>query len=655
MPFDNGNMFRLCLACRLWQLVTSVRVVNEGRRQALVSLPVTDDPHDPLSMNCQDLAPLDVTASKGDCFCCVDGIQSAQQARTWSYSTEVILRSCLKVAGKDLDLTEEQCAIICDRQVFCASEMQQRYRLSMYSKGFHCLGKNHRVSKSMDSTAVSKMFFGGYNKVMKGLGKNAVCTPDAVSNSLIVSHKYTIERMRQEAETYDDCPALWVMPHSLDTDDCLCCSSPDVANMTHWSQHRDEVSKCLFAFRSRARPDLSDLTSRDCFVYCGAHAPGTCKSKSRGRYYSPVSLEKHHCLGKKEGVMRKSCSVDRWYKKMARTMNTTVSKMHKEVGRDKPRHKPPPPKATTSTPAKVSSRKKSTRSKKKESGRATDKPEDKSPKSSEKEKTDHATNETKPVVGHLTRLTRYGKITDERTFPLVFARTQKMTVRVSGGLRIASPFEHVCGGARGSRDEAEGADGPTQYISFSNAGQFPEVAEDCNQPWDIGQRRIKTSEESILKQGGFVIDISTNETAYKWCYEGGEIKTKSGKVFKFQGARDIEPWPYKCAHRAMQIKIKKSKGVPTSDWWTTENRKLIAHSCKVWATRASEVLILPDPDRIKKGDRKNAVTVSTDRDQGSRMCVGGFDDRCTTFDIETKETWCCSDWPDSRCDKKFLR
>merc|ERR1712146_179189 len=103
--------------------------------------------------------------------------------------------------------------------------------------------------------------------------------------------------------------------------------------------------------------------------------------------------------------------------------------------------------------------------------------------------------------------------------------------------------------------------------------------------------------KDAINRGGLVLDLSTADKAYKWCYEGGELRSLNGKIYRFQGARDIKPWQFKCASTAYQSFVKKRRAVATSAWWDEPgSRDLIAYRCMKWATDTREVLVLPDPE-----------------------------------------------------------
>lgn len=208
-----------------------------------------------------------------------------------------------------------------------------------------------------------------------------------------------------------------------------------------------------------------------------------------------------------------------------------------------------------------------------------------------------------------------------------------LTSRASGGdERIASPFEHVCGGAASKINLDIGNDGPTQYISFSNAERFPQKDYNCKSPFDKGQRRIKVSAETVRADGGLAFDLSSYSSAFYWCYNGGCVNTQKGKRLCFEGAKKIRPWPYACARRAYAIDINSVENeAPPDEWWSFANRKKIADSCATWARRSREVLILPNPDRIFEGYVFNSITVSTDREPSRLQCEHDLTDYCTRW------------------------
>jgi len=246
------------------------------------------------------------------------------------------------------------------------------------------------------------------------------------------------------------------------------------------------------------------------------------------------------------------------------------------------------------------------------------------------------------VNSTLHKLTRYTNPVDENTFPIIYPKLSKVGKRVDGEFRLASPFEHVCGGAAWARNDTCGNDGPTQYISFSNSGLFPEVAEDCTEPWDKGGRRVIIDVQSVYRQRGLVFDLSTRDEAFKWCYEGGCVKTAAGREICFQGARDVKPWSYKCARSTAGL----YKHVDDPEWWTPTNREYLGKKCMLWATATKEVLVLPDPDQVvpKKSSGLAPLEVASDRDPvpDDRLCLDGLNDRCVSFDKEKKKVVCCS-------------
>jgi len=246
------------------------------------------------------------------------------------------------------------------------------------------------------------------------------------------------------------------------------------------------------------------------------------------------------------------------------------------------------------------------------------------------------------VNSKLHTLVRLTRIEDEKSFPYLKPRLNSLTQRMGiGEPRLASPFEHICGGARPKVDSAAGNDGPTQFLSFSNAGQFPRVGQDCAQPWDIGQRRVAVSAESVKEQGGLVVDLSVDYQAWQWCYYGGCLTSSSGQEYCFKGAKDIEPWPYICATRAYRVQHPDSNISAPNAWWNEETRKFIAQSCVVWATRAKEVLVMPNPDKLTadRFAKRFVVKVQSHRPPADRLCVGGFRDHC----VSLSPTVCCSE------------
>lgn len=246
--------------------------------------------------------------------------------------------------------------------------------------------------------------------------------------------------------------------------------------------------------------------------------------------------------------------------------------------------------------------------------------------------------------GGLHRLTRFLNEFEEASFrekQAISAKVNNLTERPSGEVRLATPFEHVCGGNAMSVNKGDGNDGPTQFISFSNAGGYPKVASDCKSPFDKGQRRIFADGADVKRQNGFTFDFSSDRGAWKWCYEGGCIKSKSGQQMCFKGAKTIAPWPYACAIRAYGLHagavLTKSPG---DGWWTPENRKLIAQSCQIWATRVKEVLVLPNPDDAVSGMFINYVAVKNDRKPAQELCTAGPHDRCVDFNFNAQSVEC---------------
>jgi len=245
-------------------------------------------------------------------------------------------------------------------------------------------------------------------------------------------------------------------------------------------------------------------------------------------------------------------------------------------------------------------------------------------------------------------LTRYINAYDEEIFPYMEAKLHMMQERVDGSVRLHSPFEHVCGANAFEVNETMGYDGPSEFISFSNAGKFPEVASDCTSNFDQGQRRIQVSMSSVRKQGGIVIDVSDKDKAFKWCYYGGNVKIL-GKNYWLAGAKDIKAWPYKCAKSVYQTELKQSWGSPDESWWTKDNRWWVAEKCATWATFAHEVLVLPNPRIVdnkpeKKRIIRNSLKVKNHREPvpQDKLCFFEPTDKCVSLNPEKKEVCCCS-------------
>jgi hypothetical protein len=236
-------------------------------------------------------------------------------------------------------------------------------------------------------------------------------------------------------------------------------------------------------------------------------------------------------------------------------------------------------------------------------------------------------------------LTRYIHLDAEEHLPWVRAKNRKLKWRVDGKKRLSNPFEHTCGGNQ-DYNESLGNDGLSNFISFSNAQEFPDVAEDCAQPWDKGQVRIRVDANKVKRNK--IIDLSTRERALRWCYEGGTLLTFEKRKLKFEGAKTIKPWPYKCAKSVYQTERQKSWGAPPDEWWTPENRRKVAEKCAEWASLSKEVLVLPDPDKILKGIWRNAVVVETDRPRAKNLCITSTVDKCVSFNYMTNEVCCCS-------------
>lgn len=230
-------------------------------------------------------------------------------------------------------------------------------------------------------------------------------------------------------------------------------------------------------------------------------------------------------------------------------------------------------------------------------------------------------------------------------FPDIEAKVTSRTTRVDGEYRLASPFEHICGGAATHRNESLGNDGPTQYISFSNAGSMPSVAKDCTSPFDKGQRRVKLSVESAKAQKSLIFDFSKQQSAWDWCFSGGAVKTAGGTILRFKGAKNIAPWPYACANRAWQLDTGGSSGTAPNRWWTKQNRKKVARSCVTWASRAAEVLVLPSPDRTLSNEGGNAIKIETERNPAKGTCSNGLQDKCTRYDSASQTVTCANGTP----------
>lgn len=233
-------------------------------------------------------------------------------------------------------------------------------------------------------------------------------------------------------------------------------------------------------------------------------------------------------------------------------------------------------------------------------------------------------------------MTRYLSISDEKAFPYASPKRKKLNKRADGKIRYATPFEHVCGGNSDMKNKSLGLDGPSQYMSFSNAGLFEhETRGNCVQNWDKGQRRVKVSRKDVTAQGAVVFDVSTDALAWKWCYEGAKVVIE-GKTYEFHGAKTIKPWPYKCAKSVWQKQKKQSTGSPGKKWWTTKNRKEVGAKCAEWTAFAKEVLILVKPGKkLKiKTDRKPA--------KKGKECTKSLVDKCIKFNVKTSTPCCCS-------------
>lgn len=181
----------------------------------------------------------------------------------------------------------------------------------------------------------------------------------------------------------------------------------------------------------------------------------------------------------------------------------------------------------------------------------------------------------------LHKLTRLLNQKDARTLPYLYPDLSEAHIRPSDKKRrINSPFEHICGGnakkassCPEGKKKCNGKDGPSNFISFSNAGEHPKVAKDCDQPWDKGQQRVWTSAEAVARRGGLVFDMSKKSEAEKWCIHGGCVKTAKGRELCFPGAMNVTAWPYICAQRAYHFTIKRDDVMPPNAWWGSERNR----------------------------------------------------------------------------------
>jgi hypothetical protein len=163
------------------------------------------------------------------------------------------------------------------------------------------------------------------------------------------------------------------------------------------------------------------------------------------------------------------------------------------------------------------------------------------------------------------------------------------------------------------------------------------------------------SGRTVRNDGGVVIDISTMDRAYHWCYHGGIVRTEEHEI-EFPGAKDVAPFPFLCATSAWQTRLKcRNCGQAPDEWWDKPyNRKLIAHKCAEWASVSLEVIVMPDADRILGESTKNWVDVETDREPVKNKCFAHLKDRCLSIDKASGTACCCSDQnctkdPDELC------
>lgn len=570
---------------------------------------------------------------------------------------------------------------MCLSASFCTSKTQTRYKYGMFSGGHHCLGLNTRVWAQGRKLRATQGFF---NKLRKGLGSHGGCDADDTYSGVHTSQINFVDFMARQRDEQKGCTLLEPLPSMLLPHDCLCCAAIIDFSQGYASQKDLILSQCLLGYRGLEFMDQK-LNKTNCPLYCNSLSTG-CPSVTRNRYAFGQYDKGHHCLavnsriGVDSGFFR--TGIGNMYNKAAKSFGSyglcqpsgvfdrakvvmlkRIAKIDKELGKKVIKTG----KGRTRTASRMN--------------KTEDKCHDadntgqckawanlgeceanvkymkaKCSKSCAFCKSAAEVKRTslgaKKPKGNLTYLTRYGNLFDDRSYPQVFSRLRKRSKRTDGITRFASPFEHVCGGARPDRDEKEGYDGPTQYISFSNAGDFEEVTADCQQPFDSGQRRVKVSAHSVEGNGGRVFDLSTKEAAWKWCWDGGCFKTEAGREICFKGAKEVKPWPFKCAQRAYQIQIRKFHAVPNATWWEEDgSRKLVAESCVTWATRAREVLVLPNPELALKGSTDNGVTVETDRKPVGRSCLLGLMDRCVDINVEENDITCCSDGTvlSSRC------
>jgi len=255
--------------------------------------------------------------------------------------------------------------------------------------------------------------------------------------------------------------------------------------------------------------------------------------------------------------------------------------------------------------------------------------------------TEKSREEPKGAEEGLRWLTRYLNVQDEKTYPYLKPKLSHSIKRVDHLKRFAAPFEHICGGNSDKRDIDLGNDGPTEFISLMNAGK--ERQKDCSEFYDKGQRRIGLDPVKAYLDGAVVFDVSDEEKALTWCYYGGTITTKGGKNITFEGAKNVKPWPYKCAKSVWQTQMKQSFGKPDNKWWTYENRWAVGQKCAQWAGWSKEVLVLAEPDVILKRGKLKGLEIKTDRPPAKRLCIAHNEDKCVTYNWTSHTTCCCHD------------
>lgn len=243
------------------------------------------------------------------------------------------------------------------------------------------------------------------------------------------------------------------------------------------------------------------------------------------------------------------------------------------------------------------------------------------------------------AVKGLVKVTRF--VHEDDAFPFIKPKLVTIMKRVDGEKRLSTPFEHVCGGNQ-DFDREKGNDGPSNFLSFSNAN-FAEVDADCGLFYDKGQMRVKI--DVAKSQAARFIDLSDKSKAFAWCYRGGNITTPQGNVISFKGVKDLKPWPYLCAKSVFQHQVKKKYPPPIpDDWWSPLNRMRVAEKCASWAMMSREVLVLPDPDKVLQNDTHNGIKVEVDRKKGKNICKSyPSTDKCVSFDRDSGKVCCCSD------------